>query len=104
VRISCADVNNFSKIRTKQYSTDSDSDQKSSAERTFKNELPDGTETVKRLRQTSRRKLNEEEIAQIIIDYTKNNMGVCEIGRKNGCHYTTISKLLKTKQANRPSA
>jgi len=97
VRINRADVNNFSKIRFIQYSTNSNSYQKPSAKRTFINELPDGAEIVKNKRQNPRTKLNDEEISQAIVDYTENGLGVCEIARKNGCHHSTVSKILKTR-------
>jgi transposase-like protein len=59
--------------------------------------LPDKAVVVEEIKRPVRKQLSSEEINQIIIDYTENQMGVCQIANKYGCHFSTISKMLKSR-------
>ena len=97
VRISSADVNNYCKIRYNQNITESDNRKRLVQSKEFINELPDDAEAVEELGRWNSRKLSDNEISQIVTDYSENNIGVCELGRKHECHYSTISKILKNR-------
>jgi hypothetical protein len=103
VPLTKSDVNNFARALQRIRAAGNHSITESAFNKTqcndesssFINELPNEVAVVKNIERQVRKKLSSEEKAQIVFNYTVNQMGVCQIAKKYGCHYTTISKMLK---------
>ena len=58
-------------------------------------QLPKDATIRRTLIQKQKRHFEQDEIAQMITDYTEHKMTVYQLAEKYGCHRTTISKRLK---------
>jgi hypothetical protein len=95
VRLANTDLNNIVRAVRYQAHKPSEKPYTTTTERVYANELPAGVSVVKETKPFTGRRLSPEEKAQIIVDYTEGQIGVCQLARKYGCHHSTISKMLK---------
>jgi DNA-binding transcriptional regulator LsrR (DeoR family) len=61
----------------------------------FVNESPDGASLVTEIKRNQKHSFTDDEIAQMVIDYTDHHLKVYQLADKYGCYRTTISKVLK---------
>jgi len=98
VALSNADANNLTRVsnyRQNKKSKSPDTLPRSTSERVFDNELPNGAKTVTAIRQQQKHHFTESETEQLIIDYTENRLTVYQLADKYKCGRDTISKVLK---------
>jgi DNA-directed RNA polymerase specialized sigma24 family protein len=107
VALGNADVNNFvranaiSRQYTK-YNTKGENHKIATgvSKQTFVNELPERATTATRISQQQNHWLTDEDIAQMVIDYTEHHLTVYQLTEKYDCNRTTVSKVLKSKGVN----
>ncbi|MCL2280651.1 hypothetical protein FWC31_02070 [Candidatus Saccharibacteria bacterium] len=67
----------------------------STAEKVFRNELPNGVEVVCEIKHRQKRSFSQDEISEMIMDYTENRLTTKEISSKFACSRQTISNVLR---------